>query len=152
MCSQIDIYIQMILLVFASFCKAQRQPRASRRQPGGSQGPPGGSQGPPRGSPEAAKGRQEAARRPPRASWRPPKQAKRQPEGSQKALQDVSVLKLAFRTHLERLKWQTGKHLAFTVRGLGRAIPQLQGRPGGMRRARGRLQRGCRSLVKGQSL
>ena len=28
----------------------------------------------------------------------------------------------------------------------------LQGRPGGMRRARGRLQRGCRKLVKGQSL
>ena len=32
------------------------------------------------------------------------------------------------------------------------AIPQLQGRPGGMRGARGRLQRGCRKLVKGQSL
>ena len=32
------------------------------------------------------------------------------------------------------------------------AIPQLWGRPGGMRRARGRLQRGCRKLVKGQSL
>ena len=59
-CSQIDIYIQIILLVFASFRKV-----FDKRQPGGSQGPP-------RGSPEAAKSlletektSQEAAQRQP---------------------------------------------------------------------------------------
>ena len=44
---------------------------------------------------------------------------------------------------------QKGADFGTRFKGAG---AHLQGRPGGMRRARGRLQRGCRKLVKGQSL
>ena len=62
-CSQIDIYIQIILLVFASFRKV-----FDKRQPGGSQGPP-------RGSPEAAKSLLETAKTSQEAARRQPKGA-----------------------------------------------------------------------------
>ena len=62
-CSQIDIYIQIILLVLASCRKVfdKRQPR--------------GSQGPPRGSPEAAKSLLETAKTSQEAARRQPKGA-----------------------------------------------------------------------------
>ena len=48
-----------------------------------------------------------------------------------------------------RRGFQNGADFGISFKSAG---AQLLGRPGGMRRARGRLQRGCRKLVKGQTL
>ena len=82
-----------------------REPSADHQdEPRGSPEPTKSLQDELRGSPEATKSlletsktSQEAAWRQPRAIWRPPKRGTRQPGNSQEALQDRSVLKLAFR-------------------------------------------------------